>query len=79
MEDDNLKKFNVNGYFMIPFNFSTWNKSKKEAWDKTSILLNSRNITLIDSDIYTVDGNSHPFIAEKCSVELLEVLGEDDI
>lgn len=74
-----LNKYQVYGFITIPFYFPTWNKSKQEALDKVSLILNNKTITLIDGDIHTADGNSHPLIAPKCNVDLVEVIGEDDI
>lgn len=79
MEQQTINKYQVYGFIQIPFYFPTQSFSKQEALSKVSLILNNKTITLIDGDIHTTDGNSHPLIASNCRVELVEAIGEYDI
>jgi hypothetical protein len=77
--EQHLENYRIRGELIIPFDFYMEGESKQEAQDKVALILNRKNITLVDAEIYTSDGNSHPLIAPDCHVRLIEVLGEYDI
>jgi len=59
-------KYIVQGELNIPISMTVFSPSKKSALDHAFTILNSKSIIMLDGEISTSDGKSHPIIAPKC-------------